>query len=234
MANQKDITLRQGEVTAKDIRLYTLPAPPAAPTTTIYLFAGEATAKDIVLRDPATAPAGGVGYDRSAVLSVVLGAVTASGAGVLPIEGTVGSPLAGATLSAQGALAIQGQAAIALGSLAAAATATVAGGQEDFGGFIFFRGRRRRRQPEVSPRETQRRIQEIVGDALAPRRPAKTVAESPAAPEAVDTPSVDLTEIVAAALPAPPSLVAIPVKRPVLQLTHDNDDEEVILLTLAA
>lgn len=52
MADQKEIVLRQGNVSPKDIVLYELPVASPSGETTIYLYAGNVTAKDIVLRNP--------------------------------------------------------------------------------------------------------------------------------------------------------------------------------------
>lgn len=52
MADQKEIVLRQGSASPKDIVLYELPVVIASGGTTIYLYAGNVTAKDIVLRNP--------------------------------------------------------------------------------------------------------------------------------------------------------------------------------------
>lgn len=57
MADQRIITLYPGDATPKDIVLRDLPVATASPGTTIYLYQGDATAKDIVLRDP-TVPDG--------------------------------------------------------------------------------------------------------------------------------------------------------------------------------
>lgn len=59
MADQKEITLRQGDATPKDIVLYELPVATVPATTTIYLYQGDATPKDVILRDPTAAPATG-------------------------------------------------------------------------------------------------------------------------------------------------------------------------------
>lgn len=52
MADQKEIVLRQGDASPKDIVLYDLPAATPSSGTTIYLYQGDATPKDIVLRNP--------------------------------------------------------------------------------------------------------------------------------------------------------------------------------------
>ena len=57
MADQREITLRQGDATPRDIVLHELPAAAISAGTIIYLFEGDATARDIILRDPTTAPA---------------------------------------------------------------------------------------------------------------------------------------------------------------------------------
>lgn len=54
MADQKEITLRQGDATPKDIVLYDLPVATPSAGTTVYLYQGDATAKDVILRDPTT------------------------------------------------------------------------------------------------------------------------------------------------------------------------------------
>ncbi len=63
MASQKDISLYSGDATPKDIVLRDLPAAPAAAVTTIYLNSGDATAKDVVLRDPTVQSASGSTID---------------------------------------------------------------------------------------------------------------------------------------------------------------------------
>lgn len=79
MADQKRITLRQGEATAKNIRLYPLPVADAAATTTIYLTEFHATPKNIILRNPATAPVTGVETGESAAPLSATGVITAAG-----------------------------------------------------------------------------------------------------------------------------------------------------------
>lgn len=70
MADQKEIILRQGDATPKDIILRDLPV--ATPVQTIvYLFQGDVTAKDIVLRNPLESPAAPTGND-------VFGSITES------------------------------------------------------------------------------------------------------------------------------------------------------------
>lgn len=54
MTDQKEITLRQGDATPKDIVLYDLPVATPSVGTTVYLYQGDATAKDVILRDPTT------------------------------------------------------------------------------------------------------------------------------------------------------------------------------------
>lgn len=56
MANQKDITLRQGAAQPKDIVLYDLPVVGVSAGTPIYLYQGDAVEKNIVLRNPQQAP----------------------------------------------------------------------------------------------------------------------------------------------------------------------------------
>lgn len=76
MANQKDITLRQGAAQPKDIVLYELPVVGIFAGTPIYLYQGEAVSKNIVLRNPQQAPeTGTVNY----TLTCAAGAYTYTG-----------------------------------------------------------------------------------------------------------------------------------------------------------
>lgn len=61
MPTQQDITLYPGDATPKDIVLRELLAAPASALTTIYLVQGNATPKDIVLFNVAAQPPGGGG-----------------------------------------------------------------------------------------------------------------------------------------------------------------------------
>ena len=56
MANQKDITLRQGEASPNDTVLHDLPVADLPAQTTIYLSEFDATPKNVVLRGPTTQP----------------------------------------------------------------------------------------------------------------------------------------------------------------------------------
>lgn len=78
MADQKRIVLRSGHATPKNIVLYALPVADASTGTTIYLTEGQANAKDILLRNPASAPSAAPEVKEgsaplSAVASVVVG-----------------------------------------------------------------------------------------------------------------------------------------------------------------
>jgi hypothetical protein len=72
MADQKDINLYQGDATPKDIVLRDLPLATVSAGTTIYLYAGDATAKDIILRNPLV-------LDGAAPPSTTFGKVNISG-----------------------------------------------------------------------------------------------------------------------------------------------------------
>lgn len=58
MADQREITLWQGDATPKDIVLRALPVADVQ-SVTIYLYAGASPSTDIILRDPTAAPVGG-------------------------------------------------------------------------------------------------------------------------------------------------------------------------------
>lgn len=58
MADQKEITLYPGDATPKDIILRELPVASAS-TTTIWLVEGDATPNNIILGDPTVQPSGG-------------------------------------------------------------------------------------------------------------------------------------------------------------------------------
>lgn len=58
MADQREITLHQGDATPKDIVLRDLPVASVA-SLTVWMFAGDSTPRDIVLRDPTETPSAG-------------------------------------------------------------------------------------------------------------------------------------------------------------------------------
>jgi hypothetical protein len=73
MADQRIVTLYPGDATPKDVVLRDLPVAGVV-TTPIYLRAGDATAKDIVLRDPtAFTAAGGVNVTPDVGVAVFAG-----------------------------------------------------------------------------------------------------------------------------------------------------------------
>lgn len=99
MAGQKDIILRQGDATAKDIILRELPAADAPASLTLWMFAGDATPKDIILRDPTATPVdpGGsatiasAGIGSTAAIGQPALAVTIASAGIASAA-AVGQP----------------------------------------------------------------------------------------------------------------------------------------------
>lgn len=124
MADQREITLHQGDATPKDVVLRDLPVASVS-SLTVWMFAGDATPNDIVLRDPTETPSAG-------------------GTTVVPVDlasaGTTGGSLVGACLyltdySAQGTAGGSMVGAVVFASvLSAAGASTVAFGGEDAGG----------------------------------------------------------------------------------------------------
>jgi hypothetical protein len=58
VADQKEITLYEGDATPKDIILRALPVAAVSAGTTIYLIEGATPSSDIILRDPTVQPSG--------------------------------------------------------------------------------------------------------------------------------------------------------------------------------
>ena len=118
MADQRVITLYQGDGTPKDIVLRELPVATPSAGTTIYLYAGDATPKDVVLRDPTAAPVSGgsdldFDIDTAGAITIAGQAVTASVSqsltnGALAIAGQTVTAGIGQSLDA-GALTLAGQ-----------------------------------------------------------------------------------------------------------------------------
>ena len=118
MADQRVITLYQGDGTPKDIVLRELPVATPSAGTTIYLYAGDATPKDVVLRDPTAAPVSGgsdldFDIDTAGAITIAGQAVTASVSqsltnGALAIAGQTVTAGIGQSLGA-GAVTLAGQ-----------------------------------------------------------------------------------------------------------------------------
>lgn len=89
MANQKDITLRQGDASPNDVVLYDLPIADVSAGTTIYLVAGDATAKDVILRDPTVQPGGYTPITITGTLAATEAQDIAALSGVLVHVGTL-------------------------------------------------------------------------------------------------------------------------------------------------
>lgn len=90
MPSQKDITLRQGDASPKDVILYELPIADAT-TTTIYLTEFDATPNNVILRDPTVQPQAGGPATITGTLAATDGADTASFSGsvIHTITGTL-------------------------------------------------------------------------------------------------------------------------------------------------
>lgn len=116
MADQRVITLYQGDATPKDIILRELPVATPSAGTTIYLYAGDATPKDVILRDPRAEPtSSGSNLD----FTLEAGAVTLAGQTVTAAINTA---------LANGSVTISGQSVTAaIGAALANGSLTIAG-----------------------------------------------------------------------------------------------------------
>lgn len=108
MADQKDITLRAGDATPKDIVLYDLPVATPAETTTIYLVAGDATPKDVILRDPTVQPGASGPATITGTLAATDSADTAAFAGLIAHVGALAATEGSDTVAFAGNIAHTG------------------------------------------------------------------------------------------------------------------------------
>lgn len=88
MANQRDIVLRPGAASPRDIVLRELPAA-AIRTTLIVLRAGHATPQTIVLYDPSATP--GTPVTGALAVAFAVPAIAAAGSVTTPGPGTDGT-----------------------------------------------------------------------------------------------------------------------------------------------
>lgn len=101
MANQRDVTLYQGDASQNDIVLRALPVADVVETT-IWLFQGDGTATDIVLRDPTATPSAS-SVTGTAAAGQGGQTVDATGDVVSGVTGTAESGQGGQTADATGA-----------------------------------------------------------------------------------------------------------------------------------
>ena len=87
MANQRDVTLYQGDASPKDIVLRALPVADVVETT-IWLFQGDGTPSDIILRDPTATPSSGGDVTGTATAGQGAQSVAASGAYFAAVTGS--------------------------------------------------------------------------------------------------------------------------------------------------
>lgn len=100
MPSQRDITLRSGHATPKNIVLHDLPVAPVV-TTPIYLYSGHASPKNITLRDPTDAPDTGGAEDVAAAGAIAF-ALGDSGSAVVEspvaVSASLGASVVGASV----------------------------------------------------------------------------------------------------------------------------------------
>lgn len=131
MADQREITLHQGDATPKDVVLRYLPVASAS-SLTVWMFAGDATPSDIVLRDPTETPSAG----GTTIVPVDLASAGTAGGALVgaclyltnySAQGTAGGSMVGAVVF-QTVLTASGVASDALASAAIVASVLGASG----------------------------------------------------------------------------------------------------------
>jgi len=115
VADQREIVLRQGDATPKDIILREMPAAAAATPTTVWMFEGDSTPKDIILRNPLETPTTG-------------GAASIVGAGGIASAEAFGSPALSVLVSATGIASAEAFGQPTVTAVAGAASIMDAGG----------------------------------------------------------------------------------------------------------
>lgn len=130
MANQKEITLRQGEVSPKDIVLHDLPVADLQAQTTIYLSEFDATPKNVVLRDPTVQPQSAGPITITGDLAATDGSDTAAFVGDVAHVGTLAATDGADTAVLSGKLGHVGILSATDGADTCVATGTVSGSVE--------------------------------------------------------------------------------------------------------